>query len=209
FQHHQDFCQVWPNFVESHRAVDVPLGPLRLPYDPLVRDLIDDGGLPVPVRPEDLAAPLQLGVRLLLDLLHLLHEAGEVSELRPLVVGDADRYADVDVLDDVGHLGVAPTGSPAAARRLLDLLGDLLGGLLGDVRPCLGQRLGQPTSAASAPPIMSLPFSCNALFAFCPSPPSRPVICWVTRFPATFISSPSSDFYRSVGSLSAIFSRVE
>src|SRR5690606_4572196 len=75
--------------------------------------------------------------------------------------------------------------------------------------PAPATFLATPPAPPAAPPIISLPLSSNALVAFCPSPPSRPVICWVTRFPATFISSPSSDFNRSVGSLSAIFSRVE
>src|SRR5690606_8597070 len=43
--------------------------------------------------------------------------------LRPLVVDDRDRHADVDVLDDVGHLrGRATTGTPTEQRLAL-LLG--------------------------------------------------------------------------------------
>src|SRR5690606_3239293 len=84
-QHHQDPGQVGRQLVERDRAVHVPLRPFRPPDDPLVRHLVDDRGFPVPVGPEDLPAPLEFGVGVLLDLLHLLHEAGEVGEPGPLV----------------------------------------------------------------------------------------------------------------------------
>ncbi len=43
----------------------------------------------------------------LTDLLHPLHEVGELLELRPLVVGVADGHVDVDGLLDGFH-GIAP-----------------------------------------------------------------------------------------------------
>src|SRR5690606_6350114 len=107
--------------VEGHGTVDVALLPLGAPDDALVRDLLDDRRLPGPVREEDLRLPLDLGVLLSVDVLDLLHEVRELVELGPLVVGDRDRHADVDGLDDVRRLRRL-----AAARGAAAATGDLV-----------------------------------------------------------------------------------
>ena len=95
-----------------------PFSPFGLPHDPLVGDLLEDRGLPRAVAQEDLRLEGELVVVLRLDVLDLLHEAGEGAELGPLVVGNAHRNADVDGLDDVGGLrGLATAARPCPRRR--------------------------------------------------------------------------------------------
>ena len=108
------------DLVERDRAVDVALGALGLPDDPLVRNLLDDRGLPGPVGQEDLRPPVQLLVGLLLDALDLLGEARVVGELRPLVVGDAAGNADVELFDDVGDLLLVALAVGAAVLASAD-----------------------------------------------------------------------------------------
>src|SRR5262249_39721707 len=69
--------------------------------------LLLDFCAPVAVRLENLAAPRRLGVIAVLDTLDALREPREILELRPLVVGDRERDADVDRLLDVHHLRLA------------------------------------------------------------------------------------------------------
>src|SRR5579871_914389 len=125
FQHEQDAGQVGRQLVERHRSVDVALLALGPPDDRLVRDLLEDRGFPGAVRPEDLRLPAGLVFLVLvrLDVLDLLGELREVAVLGPLVVGDPDRDAHIDGLDDVGQLELA---APAALAALAEQPGNLL-----------------------------------------------------------------------------------
>ena len=137
--------------MEGDRAVDIAFGTFRTPDDPLVGHLVQDGGLPVPARPQDATPPLEFGVGDLLDALDLLHEPGKVGEPGPLVVGNPHRDSDVDLLDDVGHLGTLLASVPAAAT--ITTAGDLLSHLLGRTldaagQPAFDRLLGDGTAAA-------------------------------------------------------------
>jgi hypothetical protein len=104
---------------------DVALLALGLPDDPLVGDLLGDGGFPVAVGQEDLGLPVDLLVGLLLDALHLAGEVGVVTKPGPLIVGDPPRQPDIELLDDGGHLRVVlvpATLAVAGAHRPLHLL---------------------------------------------------------------------------------------
>ena len=110
--------------------------PSTWPFSPLERHTMRSSGtcsrivrLPRPVAQEDLRLEVELVVVLGLDALDLLHEARERAELGPLVVGDRDRDADVDGLDDVGRLGGLAAAALAAATAG-DLVLDAGGGAL-------------------------------------------------------------------------------
>src|SRR4029450_10768548 len=90
----------------DHASLVDALG--RAPGDPLVGPLLGDLGVELLLTPADLRAPVQMGVVELTNLLDALHEAPEVLELRPLVVGRAPRHGDVDALLDGGHLVAVP-----------------------------------------------------------------------------------------------------
>ncbi len=139
---HEQASQSRRELVEGDASVDVPLVTLGAPDDLLVGHLFQDVGFPLPVGPQDLRLPRGLGLLFLvpLDVLHLLHEAGEVLVLRPLVVDRAQWGSDVDRLDDVGgfeHVAPTVSAATAATERLLRLvlhagqatLGRLEGGL--------------------------------------------------------------------------------
>jgi hypothetical protein len=79
-----------------------------------VRDL----GIPLLFLARDLGAPVKVRVVELLDLLHALHEARELLELRPLVEGRAHRHVDLDRLRRRGHA----CGSPCEAATALSHL---------------------------------------------------------------------------------------
>ena len=65
----------------------LPLPPVARPGDALVGVLLGDLGVPLLALAADLGDPVQVRVVDLLDLLDALHEARELLELRPLVVG--------------------------------------------------------------------------------------------------------------------------
>jgi hypothetical protein len=73
------------------------------PGDPLVRVLLGDLGLELPVDPADRGHPVRGRRRRLVDPVHAVHELGERLELGPLVVRGAHRDVDLDRLLDDAH----------------------------------------------------------------------------------------------------------
>src|SRR4051795_8670142 len=85
--------------VEGHHAG--LLGALRRgPRDPLVGVLLGDLRVELLLTATDLRAPMKAGVIELTDLLDALHEARELLELGPLVVGGAHGHGHFDALLD-------------------------------------------------------------------------------------------------------------
>src|SRR5436853_4869075 len=74
-----------------------------VPCDAIVRDLLVDFGFPALVDAADFGPPQEARVAQLAHLDDAVHELRELFELRPLVVGRADRDVDVDGLLDGGH----------------------------------------------------------------------------------------------------------
>src|SRR5436305_4036353 len=108
--------------MEGHHAVDASLVTVGRPRNSLIGDLFGDVGLPGPRGERDLRLPVGRGVVLLVDALDALGEPTELLELRPLVVGDRDRYADVDALLDQGRLHRPTAVAPAPAEQVADLV---------------------------------------------------------------------------------------
>ena len=77
-------------FLEADDAAGVLAGD-RLPRDAAVRLLVDDLRLPFGLLAGDRGRPVEKRVVELLHLVDALHEARELLELRPLVVGGRDR----------------------------------------------------------------------------------------------------------------------
>jgi hypothetical protein len=73
------------------------------PRDAVVTDLLGDLGFPRLLLAAHVGAPQEPLVAELLHLQDAFHELREILELRPLVVGGADRDGDVDGLLDLGH----------------------------------------------------------------------------------------------------------
>src|SRR4051812_47082771 len=102
----------------------MPLRSRRLPHDVGVGYLLDGGGLPLPVRPENLRLP---GALLIVELegFALLHEARKVFVLCPEVVGRTQRKTDIQRLKNYGDLELLPltpattASSPEEARDLV------------------------------------------------------------------------------------------
>src|SRR5690606_6945647 len=88
--------------VERHDARVVRAG-RAVPRDALVGVLLGDLRVELALDAPDLRPPVRVRRVELADLLHALHEAGELLELRPLVVGGADGDVDVDRLGDGAH----------------------------------------------------------------------------------------------------------
>jgi hypothetical protein len=90
--------------------------PSTCPLDPLDRQTMHSSGTCLmivgsqSVRQEDLRLPLQLGVVLLVDVLHLLHEGREVAELGPLVIGHP-----ADSIERTGDFPSAMERAPVSA----------------------------------------------------------------------------------------------
>jgi hypothetical protein len=77
------------------------------PGDALLRVLLGDLGVELPLDPADLHLPVVAGVGDLGDGLHTLHELRERLELGPLVIRRPDRNVDVDGLGHLAH-GIPP-----------------------------------------------------------------------------------------------------
>src|SRR5439155_6004405 len=92
--------------VERHHAA-LPGTAGGGPRHPLVGQLLGDPGVELSAYPADLYDPVRRGVVELADLLDAGHEAGEVLELRPLVVRGPNRYGNVDRFGRAGH-GISP-----------------------------------------------------------------------------------------------------
>ena len=180
--------------------------PSTWPFSPLERHTIRSSGTcsrivasQVRCDQNDLGLEVELVVVLLgLDLLDLLHEAREVAELGPLVVGDSDRDADVDRLDDVRRLGgLGRLAAPAATAGdlVLDPGGRALDGAL-DGRLALGFASPPLTTALpiGPPPAMSSSLSVR--------PPTRPVDRLHRLSPSAFSRSGPTTFSLSIASLS-------
>src|SRR5919106_2148069 len=75
----------------------------RAPGHALVRPLLGDLGAPGVLLAADFHRPLEVGVVELADALDPLHEAGELLELRPLVVRRRERHVDFDRFLDARH----------------------------------------------------------------------------------------------------------
>jgi len=74
------------------------------PNDALIRNLLNDLGVPTALGACDLGGPTQRLRITLQDGLHAVHESREVFELRPLVVCGAHRHFDIDRFLDGGHV---------------------------------------------------------------------------------------------------------
>src|SRR4051794_2609490 len=118
----QDPGQVGRELMEGHDAVDASFVTVGRPRDPLVRYLFGDVRLPRPGGERDLRRPVCRRVVLLVDALNTLGEPTELFELRPLVVGHRDWYADVDALLDQSRLHRPAAVAPAAAEQVADLV---------------------------------------------------------------------------------------
>src|SRR4051812_15814052 len=103
--------------LEAHRA---GIGGARdaAPGDALIGDLLDDLGVPLFFLAGDARAPVQVRVVDLADLFHALHEAGELLELRPLVVHGVDRAIHFKNFLDSFH-GYPSVRSTAEAARIV------------------------------------------------------------------------------------------
>src|SRR5688572_14255266 len=88
--------------VERHDAA-VLRACATAPRDPSVRYLLGDLGFPALLPAADLRAPHEASVIELADFQHAFHEARELLELGPLVVGGAHGNVHVDGFFDVGH----------------------------------------------------------------------------------------------------------
>src|SRR5688572_13024462 len=73
------------------------------PGDPLIRGLLGDLRIPLLELAGDLGLPVQPLVVELAHFLDAFHEAGELLELRPLVVRNANGHVHLDGLFDAGH----------------------------------------------------------------------------------------------------------
>src|SRR5918995_2118177 len=90
----------------------------RVPGDPLVGMLLGD--LRVPLTPDatDVGHPAQMRLVDLGDRLDAVHEAWEILELGPLVVGGANRNLDVDrFLDGAHRANTSWVGGEACANH--------------------------------------------------------------------------------------------
>src|SRR5690606_40019536 len=103
--------------VERHDARVVRAG-RAVPRDALVGVLLGDLRVELALDAPDRRPPVRVRRVELADLLHALHEAGELLELRPLVVRGADGDVDVDRLGDGAH-GATSCG----CRRYASILG--------------------------------------------------------------------------------------
>src|ERR1051326_5922203 len=72
----------------------------RLPGDAVVLATVGDLAFPLARAEPDLLAPLELGVALLLDAEHAVHELRELLEVGPRLVGLLDRNRDIGVALD-------------------------------------------------------------------------------------------------------------
>src|SRR5690606_5943853 len=88
--------------VERHDARVVRAG-RAVPRDALVGALLGDLRVELALDAPEHRPPVRVRRAELADPLHALHVAGELLELRPLVVGGADGDVDVDRLGDGAH----------------------------------------------------------------------------------------------------------
>ena len=92
-----------------------PDGAIESIGDALVWGLFGDLRVPDPRGARDLGLPAEVGVIELDDGFDAVHEAGELLELGPLVVGGADRDVHVDgFLDGRAHAAAPRVGFPVA-----------------------------------------------------------------------------------------------
>src|SRR3954451_25455509 len=96
--------------VERDHARVLRLAAGAAPGDALLGVLLGDLGVELPLHAVDVRDPVRVGAVELGDALDAAHEVGEGLELRPLVVGDADRDVDVDGFLHAGHF-LAPSSS--------------------------------------------------------------------------------------------------
>jgi len=73
------------------------------PSNSLVRMLLGDFGVPLPLLSADVRDPVKMGVILLFDPFDALHEGGKRFELCPLVLRSGDGHVDLDRLFDCLH----------------------------------------------------------------------------------------------------------
>ena len=70
--------------------------PSLVPGDALVRDLLHDPSVPLLMAAADFGRPVQARVIQLTHFFHAFHEARELLELSPLIVGGAGWDVDLD-----------------------------------------------------------------------------------------------------------------